>query len=49
MYGQLVKEITDQGANSQIDVSNLSIGTYFVRFTSNQEGLEITRRFVIEK
>jgi len=47
MYGQLVKEITDQGARTQIDVNNLAVGTYFVRFVSNKEGLEITRKFVI--
>ena len=48
MFGQLVKEITDQGTQNQIDVSNLASGTYFVRFTSDKEEL-ITRKFVIEK
>ncbi len=47
MYGQLVKEITDQNKRGQIDVSNLASGTYFIRFTSNKEELEITRKFII--
>ncbi|MGY3791293.1 fibronectin type III domain-containing protein [Aquimarina sp. 433] len=47
MYGQLVREISDQGNKSQIDISNLASGTYFVRFTSDKEELLITRKFVI--
>ncbi len=47
MYGQLVKEIMNQGSKQQIDVSDLSMGTYFVRFTSEKEELQITRKFVI--
>ncbi|MFD2564275.1 fibronectin type III domain-containing protein [Aquimarina rubra] len=47
MYGQLVKEITNQGTQKQIDISNLASGTYFIRFTSDKEELEITRKFVI--
>lgn len=49
MYGQLVKEISDQGTKKQIDISDLSSGTYFIRFTSDKEELEITRKFVIAK
>ncbi len=47
MYGQLVKEISNQGTQKQIDISNLSLGTYFIRFVSNKEELEITRKFVV--
>ncbi len=49
MYGQLVKEITNQGKKSRIDVSDLSLGTYFIRFTSNKNELELTRKFVIAR
>ncbi|WP_298541495.1 T9SS type A sorting domain-containing protein [uncultured Aquimarina sp.] len=49
MYGQLVKEINDQGTQQQIDISNLAIGTYFIRFISDKEELIVTRKFVISK
>ncbi|WP_217704370.1 T9SS type A sorting domain-containing protein [Aquimarina sp. TRL1] len=44
MYGMLVKEI--EGTKEEIDVSDLSVGTYFVRFMA--EDIEVTRRFVKE-
>ncbi len=47
MFGQLVKEINNQGTQQQIDISNLATGTYFIRFTSKKEELLITRKFVI--
>ena len=47
MYGQLVKEVSDQGTQQQIDISNLASGTYFIRFTSNKDETVVTRKFVI--
>ena len=46
MYGQLVREITDQGTQQQIDVSDLPEGTYFIRFTSEKSEILVTRSFV---
>ncbi|RZS92199.1 fibronectin type III domain-containing protein [Aquimarina brevivitae] len=46
MYGQLVKKSGNQGQNSQIDISDLPTGTYFVRFTA--EEVIVTRSFVKE-
>lgn len=49
MYGQLIREISNPGNQSQIDVNNLASGTYFIRFTSDKEELLVTRKFVITK
>ncbi|MDY8136486.1 fibronectin type III domain-containing protein [Aquimarina sp. 2201CG5-10] len=44
MYGQLVRTIDNQGTKQQINVSDLSAGQYFVRFTA--EELIVTKSFV---
>ncbi|MAQ74948.1 MAG: sheath polysaccharide-degrading enzyme [Aquimarina sp.] len=44
MYGQLVKQVSNQGTNSEIDISSLPAGTYFIRFTA--EETIVTRSFI---
>lgn len=46
MYGLLVTELKDEGLEDQIDVSNLTPGTYFIRITSGDH--KVTRKFIKE-
>ncbi len=46
MYGQLVREISNQGAKKQINVSDLPTGTYFIRFRSEKNEILVTRSFI---
>ncbi|GGX06291.1 T9SS type A sorting domain-containing protein [Aquimarina muelleri] len=47
MFGQLIHSVDNQGTKQQIDVSDLSAGTYFVRITADET--IVTRSFVVKK
>lgn len=47
MFGQLIHSVDNQGTKQQVDVSNLSAGTYFVRITADET--IVTRSFVVKK
>jgi hypothetical protein len=44
MFGQMIRSIDDQGTK-QVDVSNLTAGTYFVRITAKET--IVTRSFIV--
>lgn len=48
MYGQQVKEFKNPIGKTEINVSDLAVGTYFIRFMTKGISEPITRRFVKE-
>ena len=47
MFGQLIRSVDNQETIQQVDVSNFSAGTYFVRITADET--IVTRSFVVKK